>query len=60
MNINIIYKNKKKRIKVQTLESILSINNPVGSPPGGLKIDESSGSLVQPLTCHLIIKKIGF
>ena len=26
-----------------------------------LKIDESSGSsLVQPLTCHLIIKKIGF
>ena len=41
-------------------ESILSINNPVGSPPGGLKIDESSGSLIQPLTCHLIIKKIGF
>jgi hypothetical protein len=41
-------------------ESILSINNPVGSPPGGLKIDESSGSLAQPLTCHLIIKKIGF
>jgi hypothetical protein len=41
-------------------ESILSINNPVGSPSGGLKIDESSGSLVHPLTCHLIIKKIGF
>ena len=41
-------------------DSILSINNPVSSPAGGIKIDESSGALTEPLTCHLIIKKIGF
>jgi hypothetical protein len=25
---------------------------------GGIKIDESSGELSQPLSCHLIIKKL--
>ena len=40
-------------------DSILSINNPINAPPGGLKVDEASGSLTLPLSCHLIIKKLG-
>jgi hypothetical protein len=38
--------------------SILSINNPVSAVNGGLKIDEATGALSQPLSCHLIIKQI--
>jgi hypothetical protein len=41
-----------------TITSILSINNPSTAPNGGLKIDESSGALSQPLSCHLIIKQL--
>jgi hypothetical protein len=38
--------------------SILSINNPITAVPGGLKVDESSGALSKPLSCHLIIKQL--
>jgi hypothetical protein len=38
--------------------SVISINNPSTSVAGGLKIDAATGSLTQPLTCHLIIKQI--
>jgi hypothetical protein len=38
--------------------SVLSINNPASAVSGGLKIDESSGALTQPLSCHLIIKQL--
>jgi hypothetical protein len=38
--------------------SILSINSPLAAPLGGLKIDEATGALSQPLSCHLIIKQI--
>ncbi|MGA1047060.1 MAG: hypothetical protein ACO3UU_03560, partial [Minisyncoccia bacterium] len=41
------------------VDSILSINNPITAPPGGIKVDESSGALTLPLSCHLVIKKIG-
>jgi hypothetical protein len=39
-----------------TVNSTLSINNPSTAVAGGLKIDESSGALSKPLSCHLIIK----
>jgi hypothetical protein len=38
--------------------SLLSINNPSTAVSGGLKIDQSTGALTQPMTCHLIIKQI--
>ena len=38
--------------------SLLSINNPSSAVSGGLKIDEATGALTQPLSCHLIIKQI--
>jgi hypothetical protein len=38
--------------------SIVSINNPAGSDRGGLKIDNATGNLTQPLSCHLIIKQL--
>lgn len=38
--------------------STLSINNPSTAVSGGIKIDESTGALSQPLSCHLIIKKL--
>ena len=41
-----------------TINSILSINNPSTAVTGGIQVDESSGALTQPLTCHLIIKKL--
>jgi hypothetical protein len=41
-----------------TINSIISINNPSSAKPGGVKVDESSGALTQPLSCHLIIKKL--
>jgi hypothetical protein len=40
------------------IPSILSINNLLGAPLGGLKIDEATGALSRPLSCHLIIKQI--
>ena len=40
------------------IDSILSINNPITAPSGGIKVDESSGALTLPLSCHLVIKKI--
>jgi hypothetical protein len=40
------------------LNSLLSINNPSSAVSGGLKIDEATGALTQPLSCHLIIKQI--
>ena len=41
-----------------TTNSIISLNNPSSAVPGGLKIDEASGALSEPLSCHIIIKKI--
>jgi len=42
-----------------TITSVLSINNPLSAVNGGLKIDEATGSaLSEPLSCHLIIKKL--
>jgi hypothetical protein len=38
--------------------STLSINNPSTATAGGLNIDASTGSLTQPLSCHLIIKQL--
>jgi hypothetical protein len=38
--------------------SILSINNLLDASQGGLKIDEATGALSRPLSCHLIIKQI--
>jgi hypothetical protein len=38
--------------------SVLSINNPGTAVAGGLKIDEATGALTQPLSCHLIIKQL--
>jgi pimeloyl-ACP methyl ester carboxylesterase len=38
--------------------SIISINNPSTAAAGGVQIDEASGALTQPLSCHLIIKKL--
>jgi hypothetical protein len=38
--------------------STLSINNPSNATPGGLIIDSATGSLTQPLSCHLIIKQL--
>jgi hypothetical protein len=38
--------------------SVISINNPSSAPAGGLQVDAATGSLTQPLTCHLIIKQI--
>jgi hypothetical protein len=38
--------------------STLSINNPSTASEGGLKIDSATGSLTQPLSCHLIIKQL--
>jgi hypothetical protein len=38
--------------------SIISINNPSTAVTGGIKVDEASGALTQPLSCHLIIKKL--
>ena len=38
--------------------SILSINNVSSSPPSGLKIDESSGALSKPLSCHIFIRQL--
>ena len=41
-----------------TINSVISINNPSSAVPGGVKIDEASGALTEPLSCHLIIKKL--
>jgi hypothetical protein len=41
------------------LDSTLSVNNPSTAVAGGLKVDEATGALSQPLSCHLIIKKLG-
>lgn len=38
--------------------SILSINNPSTASPGGLKVDEATGALSLPLSCHLVIKQL--
>jgi len=38
--------------------STLSIHNPSTAVAGGIKIDESTGALSQPLSCHLIIKQL--
>jgi hypothetical protein len=38
--------------------STLSINNPSTATAGGLNIDAATGSLTQPLSCHLIIKQL--
>ena len=38
--------------------SVLSINNPSTAVAGGLKVDEATGALTQPLSCHLIIKQL--
>jgi hypothetical protein len=38
--------------------STISINNPSTAVSGGIKIDESTGALTQPLSCHLIIKQL--
>ena len=38
--------------------SIISINNPSSATNGGLKIDEATGALTEPLSCHLIIKQL--
>jgi hypothetical protein len=39
-------------------QSTLSINNPSTAVAGGIKIDEATGALSQPLSCHLIIKQL--
>jgi hypothetical protein len=39
-------------------DSIISIQNPSTAVAGGLQIDESSGALTQPLSCHLVIKQL--
>jgi len=39
-------------------QSTLSINNPATAVAGGIKIDEATGALSQPLSCHLIIKQL--
>jgi len=39
-------------------QSTLSINNPSTAVPGGIKIDEATAALSQPLSCHLIIKQL--
>jgi hypothetical protein len=41
-----------------SINSIISIRNPSSAVAGGVKIDEASGALTQPLSCHLIIKKL--
>ena len=38
--------------------SILSVTNPASAPNGGINVDESTGALTEPITCHLIIKQI--
>jgi hypothetical protein len=38
--------------------SILSISNPSSAAAGGLKVDEATGALTLPLSCHLIIKQL--
>jgi hypothetical protein len=38
--------------------SIISIRNPISGTAGGLKVDEATGALSQPLSCHLIIKQL--
>jgi hypothetical protein len=38
--------------------SILSINNLSTAVAGGIKVDEATGALTQPLSCHLIIKQL--
>jgi hypothetical protein len=40
------------------INSVISIKNPSTAVAGGVKIDEASGALTQPLSCHLIIKKL--
>jgi hypothetical protein len=39
-------------------QSTLSINNPSTAVAGGIKIDEATAALSQPLSCHLIIKQL--
>jgi hypothetical protein len=41
-----------------SINSVISINNPSTANAGGIKVDEPSGALTQPLSCHLIIKKL--
>ena len=41
-----------------TGDSIISIQNPLSAPSGGIKVDEATGALSEPLSCHLIIKQL--
>jgi hypothetical protein len=41
-----------------TIPSVISINNPSSAKSGGLKVDEATGDLTEPLSCHLIIKQL--
>lgn len=38
--------------------SVISINNPSSAVAGGVIVDAATGSLTQPLTCHLVIKQL--
>jgi hypothetical protein len=41
-----------------SITSIISINNPDTATAGGVKVDEATGALTEPLSCHLIIKQL--
>jgi hypothetical protein len=38
--------------------SIITISNPLTATLGGLQVDNATGALTQPLSCHLIIKQL--
>jgi hypothetical protein len=41
-----------------SINSTISINNPATATAGGVKVDEATGALTEPLSCHLIIKQL--